>query len=75
MLTDVLDKFLYADDLDENAKTETKMQGAVDRMSQVCGSFDFTIRTQKTEVVNQPAPGKPNSEPTSTVNGPQAINI
>ena len=30
--TDVIDKLLYADDLAENAKSEEKMQGAVDRM-------------------------------------------
>ena len=29
--TDVVDKLLYADDLAENAKSEEKMQGAVDR--------------------------------------------
>ena len=30
MQTDVVDKLLYADDLAENAKSEEKMQGAVD---------------------------------------------
>ena len=45
------------------------MQGAVDRMSNACGNFQLTISTKKTEVVHQPAPGKPYSEPTITVNG------
>ena len=34
--TDVVDKLLYADDLAENAKSEEKMQGAVDSMSKAC---------------------------------------
>ena len=45
------------------------MQGAVDRMSKACDNFQLTISTKKTEVVHQPAPGKPYSEPTFTVNG------
>ena len=36
MQTDVIDQLLYADDMAENAKTETKRQGAMDRMSQAC---------------------------------------
>ena len=44
------------------------MQGAVDRMSKACVNFQLTISTKKTEV-HQPAPGKPYSEPTITVNG------
>ena len=45
------------------------MQGAVDRMSKACDNFQLTISTKKTEVVHKPAPGKPYSEPTITVNG------
>ena len=45
------------------------MQGAVDRMSKACDNFQLTISTKKTEVVHQPAPGKPYSEPTITLNG------
>ena len=66
--TDVVDKLLYADDLAENAKSEEKMQGAVNRMSKACDNFQLTIST-KNEVVHQPEPGKPYSEPTITVNG------
>ena len=72
--TDVVDKLLFADDLAENAKSEEKMQGAVDRMTQACDNFQLTISTKKTEVVHQPAPGKPYSEPTITVNG-QKIQV
>ena len=59
--TDVLDKLIYAADMAENAESETKMQRDVDRMSEA-------ISTKKTEVVHQPAPRKPYSEPTITVN-------
>ena len=45
------------------------MQGAVDRMSKAYDNFQLTISTKKTEVVHQPAPGKPYREPTITVNG------
>ena len=54
--TDVVDKLLYADDLPENARSEEKMQGAVDRMSKAFDNFQLTISTKKTEVVHQPAP-------------------
>ena len=48
---------------------QRKMQGPVDRMSKACDNFQLTISTKKTEVVHQPALGKPYSEPTITVNG------
>ena len=38
-------------------------------VKQGCDNFQLTISTKKTEVVHQPAPGKPYSEPTITVNG------
>ena len=38
-------------------------------MLQACDDYDLTISTKKTEVVHQPAPGKPYSEPTITVYG------
>ena len=41
----------------------------MDRVSQVCDNYDLTISTNKTDIVYQPAPGKPYSEPTITVNG------
>ena len=68
MQTDVLDELLYVDDLTKNAKSETKMQGTMDRMSKVCDNYYLTISTEKTEVVHQPAPRKPYSKPVITVN-------
>ena len=45
--TDVVDKLLFADDLAENAKSEEKMQGAIDRMSKECANFQLTISTKR----------------------------
>ena len=45
--TDVVDKLLYADGLSENAKSEEKCKGAVDRMSKACVIFELTISTKK----------------------------
>ena len=66
--TDVLDELLYAYDKDKNASSEAKMQRAMDQASQSCDDYDLTIST-KTQVVHQPAPGKPYNEPTITMNG------
>ena len=44
---DVFDKLLYADDLAENAKSEAKIQGSVDRISEAYGNFDFTISIKR----------------------------
>ena len=47
--TDVLEELFHTDDLAKNAKkTETKMQGVVDRMSKACGNLNLTISTKKT---------------------------
>ena len=67
--TEVLDEFLFADDIAKGAPTEAKMQKGVDQVSDSCDSYDLTISIKKTEVVYQPAPGKPYKEPTITVKG------
>ena len=69
--TEVLDEFLFSDDMAKGAPTEEKMQKGVDQVSDSCGSYDFTISIKKTEIVYQPAPGKPYKEPTITVKGPR----
>ena len=51
-----------SDDMDKNASSEAKMQRAMDQVSQSCDNYDLTISTKKTEVVHQPAPGKPYNE-------------
>ena len=69
MQTEVLDEFLFADDMAKGAPTEEKMQKGVDQVSDSCDSYDLTISIKKTEVVYQPAPGKPYKKLTITVKG------
>ena len=71
MQTKVLDEFLFADNMAKGATTEEKMQKGVDHVSDSCDSYDLTISIKKTEVVYQPAPGKPYMKPTITVKGQQ----
>ena len=59
--TEVPDEFLFP-------TKETKQKG-VDQVSDSCDCYDLTISIKKTEVVYQPAPGKPYKEPTITVKG------
>ncbi len=40
----------------------------MDHFSSACNNFSLTISTKKTEVLYQPAPGKPYTEPTIFVN-------
>ena len=66
---EVLDVFLFADDMSKGAQTEEKMQKGVKQVSDSCDSYDLTIIIKKTEVVYQPAPGKPYKMPTITMKG------
>jgi len=50
------------------AATEADMQCSVDKFYEACNNFGLTISTKKTEVMHQPAPGKPYAEPNITVN-------
>jgi hypothetical protein len=65
----VLREFLFADDCALSACTEQQMQKEMDKFSQACDNFGLTISTKKTEVLFQPAPGKPYHAPTVTVRG------
>ncbi|KAK7111076.1 hypothetical protein V1264_014854 [Littorina saxatilis] len=70
---DIIRDFLFADDCVFNAVSEADMQCSVDMFSSDCSNFGLTISTKKTEVLHQPAPGKPYVEPDITVNG-QRLN-
>ena len=59
----------------KGSPTEEKMQKDVDQVSDSCDSYDLTISIKKTEVVYQPAPGKPYKEPTITVKGQQLRSL
>ena len=45
--TDVLDRLLYADDLAENAKSEAKIQGDVDRTSKAYNNFPSQLAQKR----------------------------
>ena len=70
---EVLDEFLFADDMAKGAPTEEKMQKGADQIFDSCDSYDLTISIKKTEVVYQPAPDKPYhySERSNSVSGRQ----
>ena len=53
----------------KGALTEEKMQKCEDQVSDSCDSYDLTISIKKTEMVYQPAPGKPYKEPIITMKG------
>ena len=67
--TEVLDEFLFAVGMAKGAPTEEKMQKDVNQVSDSCDSYGLTISLKQTEVVYQPASGKPNNVPTITVKG------
>ena len=70
VLTELLDEFLFADNMTKGAPTEEKMQKGVDQVYDSCGGYDITISIKKIEVVYQPAPyRKPYKELTITVKG------
>ena len=73
VLTDTINDFLFADDCALNATTEAGMQHSLDKFAKACNNFGLTISTKKTEVMHQPAPGKPYTEPNVSVCG-QRLN-
>ena len=46
--TEVLDEFLFADDMASGAPAEEKMRKGVDQVSDSCDSYDLTISIKKT---------------------------
>ena len=65
----VIRDLLFADDCALNASTEQEMQQEMDHFSHACDNFGLTISTKKTEVMYQPAPGKPYQDPCISVKG------
>ena len=66
---DIARDFLFADDCALNIGTQSKMQESMNRFAKACDDFGLTISIKKTEVMYQPAPNAPHSEPVITVNG------
>ena len=54
--TEVLDEFLFADEIAKGAPTEEKTEKDVDQVSDLCDRYDLTISIKKTEVVYQRVP-------------------
>ena len=73
VMTDIIRDLLFADDCALNAVSEADMQRSVNLFSSACTNFGLSINTKKTEVLHQPAPGRPYVEPNITVNG-QRLN-
>ena len=73
-VTKILD-LLFADDCALNTTSETSMQETVNKFSGACDNFGLTISTKKTEVLHQPAPGKPYIEPNIKVNGERLKSV
>ena len=66
--------FLFVDDCALNASTESDMQESMDLFAKACDEFGLTISTKKTEVMHQPAPAEPYTEPNITV-GSQRLAV
>ena len=64
----VVRDFLFADDCALSATSEELMQLEMDRFASACNNYGLTISTKKTEVMYQPAPGKPPIQPKISVN-------
>ena len=73
MQTDVLDELFYANEMANNASTESKMQGAIGRISQACDNYDLKS-TKKNVIVYLSAHGKPYNETTITGNAQRLQN-
>lgn len=71
---DTINDLLFADDSALNATSEANMQHSVDKFSDAYDNFGLNISTKKTEVMHQPAPGKPYVEPNITINN-QQLNV
>ena len=69
--TDIVNEFLFADNCALNATTKVNMQNSFGKFSMACDNFGLTISTKKTEVMHQPAPGKPYVKPNITIKGQQ----
>ena len=66
---DTAQDFLFADDCAINDANQFDMQRSMDLFATACNNFGLTVSTKKTEVMYQPAPGTPYTDPVITANG------
>ena len=74
VMLDILRDLLFADDCALCASSQGEMQRMVDLFAKACQNFGLTISIPKTEVLFQPAPGEPHSEPHISINGQKLGN-
>uniref|UniRef100_K7E252 RNA-directed DNA polymerase n=1 Tax=Monodelphis domestica TaxID=13616 RepID=K7E252_MONDO len=65
----------FADDCALMAHQENHLQTIVDRFSTTTKLFGLTISLSKTEVLFQPAPGRPTNQPCITIDSTQLSNV
>jgi len=61
--------FLFADDCAMNASSHQDKQVSRDLFASACTDFGLAISTKKTEVLHQPSPRAPHTEPNITAKG------
>ncbi|XP_056669384.1 uncharacterized protein LOC130456524 [Monodelphis domestica] len=66
---------LFADNCALMAHQENHLQTIVDRFSTATKLFGLTISLRKTEVLFQPAPGRPTNQPCITIDSTQLSNV
>ena len=69
VMIDFLRDLLFADDCALCAPSQRDMQHMVDLFAKACKDFGLTISIPKTEVMYQPAPGEPYTEPVICIEG------
>ena len=65
----VLHEFLYADDCAFEAHSQQNIQLITDRFAEAARKYGLAIKTKKTEVMFQPAPGNAFVAPKVSVDG------
>eukprot|EP00914_Ancora_sagittata_P004027 GHVO01008857.1.p1 GENE.GHVO01008857.1~~GHVO01008857.1.p1 ORF type:complete len:413 (-),score=24.97 GHVO01008857.1:417-1655(-) len=69
----LLRDLLYADDCALVAHSQSDAQAMVDDFARACTTYGLTISIRKTEVLHQPRPGTPPSDPVITIAGEPLI--
>ena len=73
-MRDIIRDFMFANDCALNAGSEADIQLCIDKFSTTCRNFGLIVSAKKSEVLHQPAPGKPYVEPNITVKS-QRLNV
>ncbi len=75
VLTDTINDFLFGGGCAFNAASEADMLHSVHKFCDACNNFGLIISTKKTEVIYQPAPGKPYTDTNPNISeGPTSLS-